>query len=478
MSLFDNARSVVLNDKVVKSIKTTDGGVIYEKTNDTYLTIDVPLSLIYSDAFNITGNLTDYNGDGLSGKSVDLLVGSTVVDSTTTITNGAYSFTSTPVRTGNHEFKVVFNGDSSYDSSESVTVSRVIGKETSVIVNNTDMSKIGFDYSNDYANKHIEFFLKTDDGEVIANASAKVDHMSVHTDNNGYCNGIFITDPSSTSITYAGDENYSPCSLTLQFVRQVPTVIQVTGDSVIQKEESTTLTVTVLDQDGDVIPNCTLSYSAKHGSTDVASGTLARTDSNGQATVSYTGTGIGDVDFTFTYNANGTLLQKTFVVEDCNYWNTAEVTRTSTNGSTIYDNNMSEALPTNCEISFDIWSNNSNTSGEHRFFLLPKSQYCNNTVQPQYALYVDQMGGDKGRLGQRNNNGTFDFIEKYSLTSSSYHTVKIIKTNDSLEFYVDDTLKTTQVLDWINNYTDYCFSMMRWTSSGTSKLKNIKIKTL
>ena len=139
---------------------------------------------------------------------------------------------------------------------------------------------------------------------------------------------------------------------------------------------------------------------------------------------------------------------------------------------------MSEALPTNCEISFDIWSNNSNTNGEHRFFILPKSQYSSDTIQPQYGLYVDQVGGNKGRLGQRNNNSTSDFIEKYSLTNSSYHTVKIIKTNDSLEFYIDDTLKTTQVLNWINNYTDYCFSMIRWTSPGTSKIKNIKIKTL
>lgn len=172
------------------------------------------------------------------------------------------------------------------------------------------------------------------------------------------------------------------------------------------------------------------------------------------------------------------ILQETYVLEDCTYWNDTEVTRTSTNGSTIYNNSMSVALPSNCEICFDIWSNNSNTSGEHRFFLLPKSQYNTGTTQPQYALYIDQVGGNKGRLGQRNNNVSSDFINKYSLTGSSYHTLKIIKTNNSLEFYVDDELKTTQNLDWIGNYSDYCVSMMRWTSVGTSKIKNVKIKPL
>lgn len=230
----------------------------------------------------------------------------------------------------------------------------------------------------------------------------------------------------------------------------------------------------VLDSETGLVENEEIDYTIMHNETELDAGTLT-TDENGEIELVYDAIGAGEVEVILSLRS---LLQKTFVLEDCNYWNTAEVIRTSTNGSTIYDNNMSEALPTDCEISFDIWSNNNNPDGEHRFFLLPKSQYSSGTVQPRYALYVDQVGGNRGNLGQRNNNTTNSFIELNPFDNSSYHTVKIIKTNTILEFYIDNELKTTQTLDWINNYTDYCFSMMRWTSIGTSKIKNIKIKTL
>ena len=167
-----------------------------------------------------------------------------------------------------------------------------------------------------------------------------------------------------------------------------------------------------------------------------------------------------------------------FVVEDCIYWNETEVTRSTTNGSTIYDNGMSVALPVNCEICFDTWSNNSASSGEHRFFLLPKSQYSSGTTQPQYGLYVDQLGTGKGNIGKRQNNSSVGILMGFTLATNTYHTWKFVKTGTSIEFYCDDELKTTESESWIDDYTDYCFSMMRWTTGGTSRLRNVKIKPL
>lgn len=167
-----------------------------------------------------------------------------------------------------------------------------------------------------------------------------------------------------------------------------------------------------------------------------------------------------------------------YVVEDCIYYNSSEVTRTTTNGSTIYDNNMSVALPSNCEISFDFWSNNPNPTGEHRFFLLPKSQFSTGTTQPQFALYADQKSGNIGSLGKRENNSTNTTYANFQVTGSTWHTVKWVKNSTSVDFYMDTTLKGNQTISWLDSYSDWCFSMMRWSSTGTSTMKNIKLKPL
>ena len=190
--------------------------------------------------------------------------------------------------------------------------------------------------------------------------------------------------------------------------------------------------------------------------------------------VYYYGEGVGDIYIQCNVSM---IVSETYSIEDCKYYNTTEVSRTTTQGSTIYDDNLSQSLPTNCEISFDIWSNNS-ASGEHRFFLLPKAQFSTRTTQPSYAVYMDLLGSNKANLGKRDNGSTSPFVSGFSCTGSTYHTVKIVKTGTSIEIYVDDTLKTTQTLSWIGNYTDYTLSMMRWSASGTSKIKSVKFKPL
>ena len=202
------------------------------------------------------------------------------------------------------------------------------------------------------------------------------------------------------------------------------------------------------------------------------------TMSSGWCEFGYDAVGAGDITFRADVNVNGRLVSKIFSIIDGIYYNPTEVSRSTTNGSTIYDNDMSVALPTNCEISFDIWSNNSASSGEHRFFLLPKSQYSSGTTQPQYGLYIDQLGTSKGNIGKRQGNSSIGIFTGFTLATNTYHTVKLVKTGTSIQFYCDDDLKATESESWIDNYSDYTFSMMRWSTSGTSKLKNVLIKPL
>ena len=170
---------------------------------------------------------------------------------------------------------------------------------------------------------------------------------------------------------------------------------------------------------------------------------------------------------------------ETYTIEDCNYYNSAEVTRSTTNGSTIYDNNLEIALPSNCEITLEAWSNNSaNDSGEHRFFMLPKSQYSSGTTQPQYGLYFDLLGQNNAKFGKRQSNSSVNVGSSFSATRSTYHSIKLVKNGTSIAFYFNDDLKATESESWIDNYSDYTFSMMRWGTSGTSRLRNVKIKPL
>ena len=162
--------------------------------------------------------------------------------------------------------------------------------------------------------------------------------------------------------------------------------------------------------------------------------------------------------------------------EEIFYENSAEVSKTNKNSSTIYDNNMSVQLPTNAEITFDVYSTNSTSGSEHRFFLLPKSQYSSGTTQPTEALFIDLLSGSKAQIGKRESNSTSYFVQNIDATSSTYHTVKIVKTGTSIAFYLDNTLLTTQTVSWIDNYSDYCLSMMRWSASGTSSIRNVTIK--
>lgn len=86
-----------------------------------------------------------------------------------------------------------------------------------------------------------------------------------------------------------------------------------TGDKdIIQSSETATVTAT-LTKNGVAVTGETLSYTVKHGTSTIDSGSVV-TDSDGEATISYTGTGVGQIEIVISY---GIFLQETFVVYDC-----------------------------------------------------------------------------------------------------------------------------------------------------------------
>lgn len=273
---------------------------------------------------------------------------------------------------------------------------------------------------------------------------------------------------------FEGTENFTNCNSNNVNITVInaPTSIVLQADKSILSHydnEYCVLTATLLDSNGNGLSGEEIVFKANGG----VLGTVITGD-NGVAQYTYQSIGVGDV----TITVECMNLTKTLSIEDCSYYNTNEVSRTTTNGSTIYDNNLSMGLSPNCEISYEIWSDNGNTTGEHRYFILPLSQYNSGTKQPQNALYFDQVGGNNGNLGKRENNSTVPLLKNFNCTSSTYHTIKYVKNGTSVKIYVDDELKITATISWIDNYSDYSLSMMRWSSTGTSKIRNVKFKQI
>ena len=198
---------------------------------------------------------------------------------------------------------------------------------------------------------------------------------------------------------------------------------------------------------------------------------------DGTYSYTYNSTGVGDISMTCATSSSES---NSVLIEDCLYYNTAEIIQTSSNSSTLYDNNMSIQLPTNCEISFDECSlAGTGNKGQHRFFIMPKNMYNSGTTQPQSALWFDNdTYAGTMNAGTRTNNGTTYWFNGYTGVYEEYYNVKFVKQGTSISFYWNNQLWGTNTVSWIDDYSNYTASIMRWSAWGTTKMKNVKIKAL
>ena len=215
--------------------------------------------------------------------------------------------------------------------------------------------------------------------------------------------------------------------------------LSITADKdIISSTEVATLTATLSDNSTPVSGE-TLNYQIKHGNTVIDSG-MKTTDSNGEATISYTGSGVGDVDIVVEY---GTLLQETFVVEDClKYYqltdNTHEsaftipsgvVSSYSSDGWNISATNYSmvkltDKLTNDCSVEFTLEDYNKLPSGDSVLVY----QYSNGETMPNQEIITSGNTDNFPLiLGQRMNH---DLIRgaKYKIEYTS-STIKVYENN-------------------------------------------------
>ena len=495
---------------------------------NTRVTIDVPLSLVYSDAFEISGTLETATYRRLAHKTLKLKVGNTIVDTTETDINGAYSFTTTPVSMGNHSFQVIFEGTNIYRASESSVVNRVIEKETSVI--NLDI--IPTAHIN--GSTAVAGTLKSDDAELIKNATVKLDTPSgntLSTTTNNYGQFSFtltdIPDFNNVSVTcyFEGDTYYTPSTITVPVAVYQETLELTSDKDILSYADSDYATLTIqykdtggmnlgankeidlyrlyevndieLTSDKDILSyadseSATITAQLKYNNSDVKVSNepisfavykteddslvedlgTENTDSLGQCSISYDAQGTGDV---YVKAECGTVLSETYAIEDIYRYSSLTsddrlFTETTGNPTVSYSSNGLSVTGTGFG---DIYSYDE---------ALPSDFSVECTVQA-FELGLDFSGEFNVNgvgIALRDYNGNGYHINVYynnggSFVETAYvtppFTLKFVANGSNVSVYLNNTLLSTQS----KGDTGIWFKL--FPDSGIT-IKNLKIKFL
>lgn len=202
----------------------------------------------------------------------------------------------------------------------------------------------------------------------------------------------------------------------------------------------------------------------------------ATTDANGVATITYTATGAGDV----TIQAeSGNLSSETHKVQDIYFYRGQEYSLTKSSGNVLnqaFDPNIALTLPSNCEISFEIYSTGGVSNKEHRFFIQPNSLYVVGT-QPSKGLWVQHQRYNVGGFGYRDSTTGVINSSFFGFSTNEYHTVKFVRNGTSVTCYFDDAQEGSKTINFLDDYTDWNFYFHLW-NNGTMKIRNTQIKEL
>ena len=133
MGIFDNVSSIVINNKEVQSIISSDGGVIYQKQNSKIETIitATPLTVDVIDNI-ITISLKDIDNNPLPNKTLTIVLENNTYVRTTDI-NGELLL-SMPTTYGTYYVDILFEGDSIYEQYSYNANVKVNRRSTNLVV--------------------------------------------------------------------------------------------------------------------------------------------------------------------------------------------------------------------------------------------------------------------------------------------------------------------------------------------------------
>jgi len=214
----------------------------------------------------------------------------------------------------------------------------------------------------------------------------------------------------------------------------------------------------LLTHNGGAVSGESLNYIINHGSTTIDSGSVT-TGNDGTASISYVGTGVGDVSVEVSYS---TLLQKTYELEDCDIYDTTEHTKSYS--TTKFETIASITDLSDVSISLDLKTTTYNYS-------------CVFGIG--YNSESDQIGfGTTDTVGRiyRTLNGINNHLNYSQFNQNNvYYNLRFERTGNTLKTYLNNVLIDTSTDNEISTFTYLNFGSWR---TKTIYYKNLKVKAL
>jgi len=480
-----------INNKTSSSVALT-----VSKAN-TISTITPP-TLYYRDEFDVSGKLTLSDGvTGIVGATVTLLWndGSDHTATVETITGGVFSFhRDAPTSITEYTFKVTYAGDDNYNASETGTSSVTVSKELTVINITSPISPATV--SGDFT---ITGTLKDDEGQVLESTNrldvyvgnTHLGYTSTGSDGSFSYNvsGSSLADGSNTvKVTHTATSVYAYSSENITVIKSSYDGMSIelsAGKGILsyadsgstpETEFATVRTQLKVGSSPASISGVPITFGVYKNDVLIGTTSVVNTDSNGQATYTYTSAGNGDVVIKAMPDQSSSLIQ-TYPIEDCGDYDAC----TSASGkwtipsavSSTYSSDgwlatassysqvkLTDKLTVPCSVEFTIkdWStNNPNYSSVIIY------QYINGDTTPsQQLIYGGGNGSSMNVLGSTVNHD----IVKGAVYRIDY--------DSTLKVYENDV----QLGSATNNISLPTRFEFHTGSGRTIQIKDVKVKPL
>ncbi|MCL2116379.1 MAG: Ig-like domain repeat protein [Methanobrevibacter sp.] len=203
-----------------------------------------------TEPLNITGNLTDQNGNPIPNADIEIYIDGTFYMNTTTDTNGRYNVSFTPGKNGTYNVTAFYRGNDTYNESNGTNLLTINRMPTNTTVNsNTGTATEPLNITGN---------LTDQNGNPIPNADIEiyidgVPYMNTTTDTNGRYNVSFTPGKNGTyNVTafYRGNDTYNESNGTnLLTINRMPTNTTVSAHDGTPTQ-TINITVTLKNQHG------------------------------------------------------------------------------------------------------------------------------------------------------------------------------------------------------------------------------------
>ena len=268
---------------------------------------------------------------------------------------------------------------------------------------------------------------------------------------------------------FEGTENFTNCNsnnVNITVINAPTSLVLEADKSILSHYDNDNCTLTATLYDNDNTPMEGLSVVFKNG--DIVLATIT-TDSGGVAEYTYNSQGVGDV----TITAECMNLTETYIVEDCIFYHSDEVSITSNTSSDVIEKRLTDYIFTDLPVNFELSYDYKTTKCGGRIQL-----GSNANTSSSIANYQIGMGttGFCKRASIARATST-DTTESGTISTNTYYNCRMVKNGNSIQYYWDDVLHTTKTVSWFENHHDYVFVYGIW-AVGTMTGKEFKIKPL